>query len=197
MNLLAHAHLSFNDPDILLGNMISDYVKGKKQFDYPVAIQKGIRLHRAIDAYTDAHEVTKEFKNFFTKNYRWYAGAIVDIVYDYFLANDRNNFANEQALYAFTQNTYALLQEKEDWMDPVFTGMFPYLKKQNWLYNYREDWGIKKSLGGLERRAKYLNSTTEAFEIFLANKPAMQLLYSKFYPDVKDFAKDFLENKNP
>ncbi len=197
MNLLAHAHLSFNDPDILLGNMISDYVKGKKQYDYPAAIQKGIRLHRAIDAFTDEHKITKEFKKFFTADYRLYAGAVVDIVYDYFLANDSKNFDSETALYAFTQKTYALLQEKQVWMDPVFAGMFPYLKEQNWLYHYREDEGIEKSLGGLQRRAKYINSTREAFQIFLANKPAMKILYEAFYPDVKKYAKDYLADYKP
>lgn len=35
MNYLAHAYLSFNDPEILVGNLISDFVKGKKKFDYP------------------------------------------------------------------------------------------------------------------------------------------------------------------
>lgn len=43
--------------------MISDYVKGKKKFDYPPDIQKGIMLHRAIDTFTDFHEATKEAKN--------------------------------------------------------------------------------------------------------------------------------------
>ena len=36
MNFLAHAFLSFNDPDILTGNMISDFVKGKQKFDFPL-----------------------------------------------------------------------------------------------------------------------------------------------------------------
>src|SRR5690606_38280665 len=117
--------------------------------------------------------------------------------YDYFLANDEINFANENELFLFSQRTYALLQERENWMDPVFAGMFPYLKKQNWLYNYREDWGIEKSLGGLQRRAKYISSTSDAFEIFLANKPAMKLLFEAFYPDVKNYAKDYLSNYKP
>lgn len=197
MNLLAHAHLSFNNPDILLGNMISDYVKGKKQYDYPAEIQKGIKLHRAIDAFTDEHSATKEIKKFFAPVYRLYAGAFADIVYDYFLANDRNNFSSEKELFDFTQKTYALLEQNKKWMDPVFAGMFPYLKSQNWLYNYREDWGIEKSLGGLQRRAIYIESTKEAFEIFLANKPAIQILYDTFYPDVKNFAKDFMTKQNP
>jgi acyl carrier protein phosphodiesterase len=42
MNFLAHAYLSFNNPEILVGNMISDFVKGSRQFQYPEAIQNGI-----------------------------------------------------------------------------------------------------------------------------------------------------------
>ena len=62
MNYLAHAYLSFGEPDILIGNMISDFIKGKKQFDYLLPVQKGIQLHRAIDEFTDFHAVTKEAK---------------------------------------------------------------------------------------------------------------------------------------
>ena len=65
MNYLAHAYLSFNEPGLLVGNMISDFVKGKKKFDYPAGIRKGIALHRAIDTFTDDHEATKLAKNVF------------------------------------------------------------------------------------------------------------------------------------
>lgn len=65
MNYLAHAYLSFGNPEILMGNMISDFVKGKTKFDYPVGIQKGIALHRMIDNFTDTHAATKEAKEFF------------------------------------------------------------------------------------------------------------------------------------
>ena len=38
MNYLAHAYLSFGDPDVLTGNMISDFVKGKKSTPVIVAV---------------------------------------------------------------------------------------------------------------------------------------------------------------
>jgi acyl carrier protein phosphodiesterase len=38
MNYLAHAYLSFNEPEILTGNMISDFVKGKKKFEFSLTI---------------------------------------------------------------------------------------------------------------------------------------------------------------
>ena len=84
MNYLAHAYLSFNDPEILVGNMISDFVKGKKKFDYPIRIQSGITLHRMIDTFTDEHPATKEAKEFFRAYYRLYSGAFIDVVYDHF-----------------------------------------------------------------------------------------------------------------
>ncbi len=85
MNYLAHAYLSFNEPEILVGNMISDFVKGKKQFDFAETIHKGIVLHRSIDAFTDEHEITKQAKEIFKPAVGLYAGAFVDVVMIIFL----------------------------------------------------------------------------------------------------------------
>ncbi len=103
MNYLAHAYLSFNQPAILTGNMISDFVKGKKKYDFSSEIQKGIALHRAIDEFTDFHPVTQIAKSYFKQAYRLYAGAFVDVVYDHFLANDPDQFADHTALDSFCQ----------------------------------------------------------------------------------------------
>jgi len=65
MNYLAHAYLSFNEPEILIGNLISDFVKGKKKFSYSPGIQNGIAIHRAIDQFTDDHAATHAAKLFF------------------------------------------------------------------------------------------------------------------------------------
>ncbi len=93
MNFLAHARLSFQDPDILLGNMISDFVKGKLKYDYPEAVQRGIHLHRLIDSFTDTHPVVQEAKELFRPAYRLYSGAIIDVVFDHFLATDDSEYS--------------------------------------------------------------------------------------------------------
>ncbi|HMJ48015.1 MAG TPA: ACP phosphodiesterase [Ferruginibacter sp.] len=188
MNFLAHAHLSFYHPEFLLGNMVSDFVKGKKQYDFPVLIQKGIRLHRAIDAFTDIHPATREIKKFFQPAYRLYSGGFTDIAYDYFLANDENEFANENALQEFCRETYRLLEIHKEWQPSQFSMMFPYMKTQNWLFNYRFDAGIEKSFAGMTHRARYINESRTALEIFLKHKAAMQEMYHSFYPSVKNFA---------
>src|ERR1700754_3986396 len=80
VNYLAHAYLSFNQPAVVVGNLISDYIKGKKQFDYPDDIRHGIVLHRAIDTFTDEHPVIKTAKEIFRPHYRLYSGAFIDVV---------------------------------------------------------------------------------------------------------------------
>ena len=55
MNFLAHVYLSGNDFEVALGNLIADRVKGKQIQHYPLKIQKGIKLHRSIDNFTDNH----------------------------------------------------------------------------------------------------------------------------------------------
>lgn len=188
MNYLAHAYLSFNDTDILAGNMINDYVKGKKKFDFPLAIQKGLTLHRAIDDFTDHHPATHQAKQFFKASYRLYAGAFVDVLYDHFLANDTNEFADDNALNSFCQDTYARLQNNFALLPPGFQQVFPYMRSQNWLYNYRYKQGIEKSFGGLVKRAAYLSESAIAFTIFNQQYDALQICYNEFFPALKQFA---------
>lgn len=188
MNLLAHAYLSFNNPGILAGNMISDYVKGKKKFDYPTIIQDGMTLHRAIDDFTDHHPATHAAKQFFKADYRLYAGAFVDVLYDHFLANDTREFKDEAALNIFCTATYKNLELNELLLPVKFQQMMPYMRSQNWLYNYRFKTGIEKGFGGLVKRAAYLSESVIAFDIFNKNYDALHICYDNFFPDLKQFA---------
>lgn len=187
MNYLAHAFLSFRHPQILVGNMISDFVKGKKKEDYPDLIKKGIMLHRAIDNFTDLHETTLFAKQFFRPHYRLYSGAFVDVVYDHFLANDSKEFNNSQ-LMEFSQQTYAVLDQYNAYLPEGFSNMLPYMKKQNWLYNYHYRWGIQNSFGGLVHRAAYLTESKKAFDVFENHYNELRECYDAFFPDVKKMA---------
>ncbi len=186
MNYLAHAYLSFGNPKILIGNMISDFVKGKKQYDYELFIQNGIKLHRSIDSFTDEHPVTKQMKQIFKPAYGLYAGAFTDIVYDYFLANDSNEFITPAVLKQFTNSTYEILEKNIDSTPLVYRKMFPYMKSQDWLYNYRYEWGIQKSFAGMVTRAKYITESETAFKIFEENIPIIQPYYNEFFPLLKE-----------
>jgi acyl carrier protein phosphodiesterase len=167
--------------------MISDFVKGKKKFDYPPGIQKGIMLHRAIDTFTDTHEATREAKEIFRPAYRLYSGAFVDVLYDHFLAADHTEFT-ENSLSDFSQQVYSILDNQAHWMPEYFARMFPSMKQHNWLLNYRSRSGIQKSLGGVVRRSAYLTESEIAFQLFEEHYQLLQDCYRHFWAAVKPFA---------
>jgi acyl carrier protein phosphodiesterase len=184
MNYLAHAYLSFRDPSILAGNMISDYVKGKKKFDYPARVQEGIMLHRYIDQFTDDHPVNRELQKIFKPHYGLYSSPIVDVILDYFVANDSKLYV-PQSLMEFSMDVYEMLEVFEPIFPEKFGRMFPYMKSQNWLYHYQFREGIKNSLGGLARRAKYIKETETAFRLYTEHIEIIQAGYNEFFPELK------------
>lgn len=184
MNYLAHAYLSFRDPSILVGNMISDFVKGKNKFNYPHRVQQGIMLHRFIDQFTDNHSVNRELRKIFKLQYGLYSGAIVDVILDYFVANDKSLFAPE-SLEEFSLGVYDMIEPFHLIFPDKFSRMFPYMKSQNWLYHYQFEEGIKNSLGGLARRALYITETDTAFRLYLEQLDTIQSGYNEFFPELK------------
>ncbi len=187
MNYLAHAYLSFNDPEILTGNMISDFVKGKKKFDFPLQIQKGIALHRAIDEFTDGHDETRKAKIFFRPVYGLYAGAFIDIVYDHFLAIDSQEFS-EHALASFAKKTYLQLRSNENSFPEKFQQVFYYMQLHDWLYHYQFKEAISKSFRGLVHRAVYMHDSAAGFAIFEDHYDELKKCYASFFPLLKAFA---------
>ena len=188
MNYLAHAFLSFNNRDILSGNIISDFVKGKTQYSYPEGIRKGIRLHRLIDEYTDRHQVIARAKTFFRPQYRLYSGAFIDVVYDHFLALDSAQFEQYGDLKKFSEIAYQQLELNIDLLPFPFQKMFIYMKTQNWLYNYQFKEGIRRSFNGIVSRSLYLKESDIAFEIFNNHYTELNNCYVEFFPGLKQFA---------
>lgn len=195
MNYLGHAVLSFGNAETLAGNMIGDYVKGSLILDsFPEGIKKGIQLHRKIDAYADQHPSSLKAKNLFRPDYRLYAGAFVDSLYDHFLANDPHYFPAEKNLFDFAQSVYADLDKQREWLPEKFQSMLPYMVSHNWLYNYRTLKGMKSSFGGLVRRAKYLDESDKAYEILVTHYYELNQYYFDFIDDMDKFVKNALNN---
>lgn len=187
MNYLAHAYLSFNKPEVLVGNMISDFVKGKKKLDYAPGIQSGITLHRLIDQFTDEHAATKKAKEIFRPHYRLYSAAFIDVVYDHFLANDEEAFPGN-SLQSFAQEVYKELSKHAAVFPAGFASLFPYMKQYDWLYNYRHHAGTKRSFEGLAHRALYIKESATAFALFEKHYQYLQECYRQFFPAVKEFS---------
>ncbi|GEJ45278.1 ACP phosphodiesterase [Chryseobacterium sp. ON_d1] len=182
MNYLAHSFLSFTDGQIV-GQFLEDFIRNRDRFSFPKDIQDGITLHRAIDTFTDSHPAIHEAKKVFAPLVRLYAGAFVDVSMDHFVARDLslNSLAEwkTHSLYV-----YSVLNAHQQWLPENFKRMLVKMEQDDWLYNYREDWGIKFSIQNVLNKAKYLDKDIPVFEAFLKNKDFLQECYHDFFPDL-------------
>ena len=191
MNFLAHSYLSFSEEQ-LVGNMIADFVKNRDVARLPESIQKGIKLHRAIDTFTDAHLLIHEAKAPFRPLVRLYSGAFVDVAFDYFLANDTTE-NSQREWQEHSQRVYAVLRRYEEFLPEVFKKVLDKMQQDDWLYNYRNEWGIEYSFRNVVNKAQFLDKTINVFPAFLANKDFLREKYEIFFPEIKSFAQDFVD----
>ncbi len=184
MNFLAHSYLSFTDEQIV-GQFLQDFIRNKERFGFPEKFQHGIRLHREIDTYTDAHPAVHLAKDSFRPVVGLYAGAFVDVAFDYFLANS----LSDSHLKMHSVRVYSVLRNHEKMLPSGLIRMLGYMERDNWLYNYRFDWGIEFSMKNVLRKARYLQEDLPVLEAFLLNKEFLQENFEVFFPDLLQHCK--------
>jgi possible [acyl-carrier-protein] phosphodiesterase len=176
--------------------MIADFVNNREVKDFSEQIQSGIRLHRGIDTFTDAHPVVHQAKKFFSPKVRLYAGAFVDVSFDYFLANDTQIKTREE-WKNHSQEVYVVLEKYKSVLPDRFHLVLERMKKDDWLYNYRHEWGIEFSFRNVVNKTQYLDKGTDVFPIFMENKEELKRYYDVFFPEIQEFCKKYQKNIQP
>lgn len=193
MNFLAHTYLSFNHPDILVGNIIADFVKGKQMDEYPDQIRQGIIIHREIDSFTDNFPLNIKTKAIFSELTGKYSGSFLDVSFDYFLAHDLSREPSD-GWQGFAESSYKAIEERASILPPKFCSMFMYMKSENWLSNYRHKWMMERSFERLQRRAKFLSEDINVFAVFEKNQAIIQDCYNVFFPELEKTVKGLLKD---
>jgi acyl carrier protein phosphodiesterase len=187
MNYLAHAYLSFHQEEILVGNFIGDFVKGKMMNDFPQGIRHGIQLHRAIDKFTDSHPLVRAGQTYLRPKFGHYATVITDIFFDYFLGKNWNKFSN-QSLEDFIEETFQTLEKHSEFFPERFSKMFYWMRKDNWLLHYATLEGIQKSLIGLSNRTRFDSKMELAHLALIEREAEFELIFFAFFEDLETFA---------
>lgn len=153
MNFLAHIYLSGNNELIKIGNFIADGIRGHDYEQFPIDVQKGILIHRAIDTFTDAHPIFRQSKHRLHEAYGHYSGVIMDIFYDHFLAKNWARYSGEK-LEDYAERFYQSLRDNYDWLNPKTQAMMPSMIGRNWLTSYATIEGIGMILFQMDHRTK-------------------------------------------
>lgn len=196
MNFLAHLYLSFDNPGIMVGNFIGDFVKGRDfhtRFERSVAL--GIELHRLIDAFTDEHPLVKASKDRLRPKYRHYAAVIVDIFYDHFLAKNWAQF-HTRSLPDFAVQSYAILEAHHPILPEETRYMLPYMVNHNWLVSYATKEGIQRALGGMARRTTFHSRMEEATAELTSFNKEFEQEFMGFFPRLRAYAQNFIKDRS-
>ena len=189
MNFLAHLHLGGPSPQQMLGSLYGDFVKGPLDGRFPPQLEAGIRLHRAIDRYTDSHPLVLAALGRFPRERRRYAGIILDVFFDHCLALHWEHY-NPQPLPEFTSRVYSVLRRTPD-LPGRLAAIAPSMIEHDWLGSYQEFEVLGRVLQGISRRLSrpegLLGALPELRELY----PALLDDFRAFYPQLQVFAEQW------
>jgi acyl carrier protein phosphodiesterase len=193
MNFLSHLHLSGDSQGLIIGNYIADSVKGSVFNQFTSEIQQGIILHRKIDTFTDAHPIVEQSKQRLREKYKKYAGVIVDIYYDHYLASNwqtystigLQEFANK--IYSIVEQHHAILPEKSK----HFTR---YMLQYNILYAYSNLEGIERVLQGMARRSTFVSNMEYAAEDLKEHYHLFAEEFALFFPELQSYVQQAIKS---
>ncbi len=191
MNFLAHIYLSDDNDLIKIGNFMADGIHGKNFDNFPLDVKKGIILHRGIDSYTDAHPVFRQSTKHLHQNYHHYAGVIVDVFYDHFLAKNWKKYSDEN-LEVFVARFYQSLHENYEILTPRTQNLMPYMIEQNWLVSYQTIDGITKILTQMDQRTNNQSKMRFATQDLTELYTSFEEEFTLFFEDLITFAKQKL-----
>ena len=193
MNFLAHIYLSGDNDLIKIGNFMADGIHGKNFDNFPLDIQKGIILHRAIDSFTDNHLIFRQSTKRLHANYHHYSGIIVDIFYDHFLAKNWKLYSNEE-LEIFIARFYQSLETNYDFLTEKTQQMMPYLIKQNWLSSYQTIDGIEVILEKMDNRMKRNSTMRFSLAELRMYYSEFEFEFTTFFEELRNHSSQKLEN---
>ena len=186
MNFLAHLFLSCEQEGLLIGNFLADYLSNEQVRQYPEPIQEGVRLHRAIDTYTDNHpEVLKGVRRLYGRHSK-YASVVVDVYYDYLLSVNWLRYSNKP-LPEFCRDVYQVLEDHLEIMPPGLQKHLPMMIADNWLRSYGSHNGLAIAFHRMKRRTSRPEYLDGALESLVLHFDDLNEEFNAFFPDVIEF----------
>ena len=188
MNYLAHLLLTSGNDRLLVGGLLGDFVKGAVGDDYHPQIRCGIVHHRKVDAYTDAHAITRAGKRRFQNGFRRFAGIITDIAYDHFLARSWSQYC-QITLPQFVAKAYQVLRCHRAVFHGRSRDVVTRMIEQDWLSSYASLDVVAGALAGVSRRLSRPNPLAQAIEEVERLYEPLEDDFHRFFPQLMAYSR--------
>jgi acyl carrier protein phosphodiesterase len=200
MNHLAHFVLSGKDQDLAIGNFVADFITNRQLPTFTEGVQRGIWLHREIDAFTDAHPVVKQSTKRLHPFHHKYSPVIVDVYYDFLLAKNWGKFGRLDAetapsvpLPIFVENAYNLVNTRINELPERLKTMFPRMVADDFLMKPTTFKGLELAFSRIEKAAAFPGNFGNAAEHLEEFLPEFDAEFCAFFPDLQKHVSDFIK----
>jgi acyl carrier protein phosphodiesterase len=185
MNFLAHLCLANGEPGLMLGGLFGDFVRGRRVLKtFPEPVRQGIVLHRYVDRWTDHSSVVKKLRRQFPREFRRYAGIIIDLAFDHELAVNWWRYM-PGSLERFDLEVRDLLRDNADLVPEKLTGFMRYADRHGLFTAYREEDVTLYALAGVGTRLSRPNPLHRVSEIWPQLAPEFKLSFRQFFPQIQ------------
>lgn len=155
-------------------NLYGDFIKGSDLSDLDPAIEKGIRLHRAIDHFIDHHSVIHELLPVLRTELPKVAGIAIDIYFDHLLAKNWQ-LLHPQSLTGYLDIIYKRFDLNDKRYSAAYLLFLQRLVQHQWINHY-------PTLDAIDRMSKNVSSQL-SFPNQLVNGKSVFLMHEKVISD--------------
>jgi acyl carrier protein phosphodiesterase len=185
MNYLAHLRLAHRDRYSIIGNLMGDFRRHLNGRVLPAAVLGGIANHQRVDKFTDSHPEVLGLKRCFSRKRRRYAGIILDMAFDHFLAVHWDNYSTEPR-EMFIDYSYSCLAGGKELMPARMQDTVNYMIREDWLGSYQDLSGIDIAINRLSRRIRFENQLEGAVKEIELNYDLIGSGFRIFFPSLMD-----------
>ena len=192
MNFLFHMFLSGNDPELLVGNFMGDFVKGVLGDSYPPRIRQGLLLHRKIDSFAQKEPSFQASRLRLPSGYGLYRGVLVDLFYDHFLAKEWAGWSDWQ-LEDYLVWARGIIESYRPVLSPQLQGFLPPIFDEL-LPSYSSISGIESALTRMSRRVKRPNPLAAGGKELAHHYEALHADFEGFMAAAQHFSREQIIN---
>lgn len=188
MNFLGHLYAAdgLTEP-LQVGNFIADSVKGDPYRRLPGPVAQGVKLHRAIDQFTDNHPAVENVVALLYPHLGRVAPVVADVLFDHILSRDFDRW-HSMGIEQFAQSKYALLTRYRLYFPEPVSRYFPHMIEHDWLSNYGNVEGFSRAIQGISSRLSFRPDLAKAVDHYTNHAVKIDRLFAQFLPELKNYA---------
>ena len=192
MNILFHMYLSDDNPELLVGNFMGDFVKGPLGDAYPPPIRQGLMLHRKIDSFAQRDADFQTSRRRLSPDFGLYRGILVDLFYDHFLAKEWDSWS-DIPFPDYLAWTRGIIEKHLAIMPPQLQEFVPIIFNEL-LPSYKSIAGTEAALKRMSRRIKRSNPLAEGAAELTRHYEELKTDFERFIIAAQQFSTDIINN---